>query len=379
MKRLKLCAAAFVALVAMLAASVAMAQSFTIKDVAGREITFDKPVERVVVGQGLMIHAIAAIVGGNPFGKIVAWRDDLWKTDKNSFNVYVEAFPEAKELPFLGNVDNGTLSTEALLNLKPDVMLLPIESRKPADELKLEELLANVGAKLVYIDFRENYAENTEPSLRILGTLFGHEDRAEAIVTYWKEQMARVTDKLKAVNPAKPNVFIYRIAGLAECCPTFGPLNFGLMVEQAGGHNIGSDFVPGLYGVLNPEQIIASNPDIVVATGANWSETEGSKGYVDVGPNAEPTIEASRAALNALMTDPAFTGSKAVANGDVHAIWHMFYTSPFQFVAIQKLAKWLHPELFADLDPDATFKEFHEKFLPVPYQPGYWVDAKATN
>jgi iron complex transport system substrate-binding protein len=42
-------------------------------------------------------------------------------------------------------------------------------------------------------------------------------------------------------------------------------------------------------------------------------------------------------------------------------------------VAIQQLAKWFHPELFKDLDPDATFADFSQKFLPLPYQPGYWI------
>ena len=73
------------------------------------------------------------------------------------------------------------------------------------------------------------------------------------------------------------------------------------------------------------------------------------------------------------MDRPAFTGVKAKETGNVHAIWHQFYTNPFQFVAIQQIAKWLHPELFADLDPDATFKELHERFLPIAYKPGYWV------
>ncbi|TIP69101.1 MAG: ABC transporter substrate-binding protein, partial [Mesorhizobium sp.] len=50
-----------------------------------------------------------------------------------------------------------------------------------------------------------------------------------------------------------------------------------------------------------------------------------------------------------------------------------FYNSPYQFVAIQQMAKWLHPDLFADLDAEATFKELHEKFLPVGYTPGHWV------
>ena len=97
---------------------------------------------------------------------------------------------------------------------------------------------------------------------------------------------------------------------------------------------------------------------------------------MNVGPNAAATFDDSRKALNTLMENPAFTGSRAVAGGNVHAIWHQFYTSPYQFVAIQQLAKWFHPNLFADLDPDATFKEFHEKFLPVAYQPGYWVVAQ---
>jgi threonine 3-dehydrogenase len=56
---------------------------------------------------------------------------------------------------------------------------------------------------------------------------------------------------------------------------------------------------------------------------------------------------------------------KAVETGQVHAIWRQFYNSPCQFVAIQQIAKWLHPELFADLDPEATFPELHERFLPV--------------
>ena len=35
-----------------------------------------------------------------------------------------------------------------------------------------------------------------------------------------------------------------------------------------------------------------------------------------------------------------------------------------------------HPELFADLDPDASFRELHERFLPVPYESGYFVSLR---
>ena len=141
------------------------------------------------------------------------------------------------------------------------------------------------------------------------------------------------------------------------------------MVDLAGGHNLGSDFLPDYTGSINPEQVIASNPDVVVVTGSNWTHSENAQGYVNVGPGTGETAGASVAALTELVAAPAFTGSKAVADGDVHAIWHQFYTSPY--VAVQQLAKWFHPELFADLDPDATFPDFHAKFLPVAYHTGF--------
>ena len=253
------------------------------------------------------------------------------------------------------------------------MLLLPIGNKTAADEVKLEEMLDGIGVKIVYIDFREHILDNTEPSLQILGQIFGEEERAAEVATFWREQLARVTDVIAAANPERPDVFMYRAAGLVECCGTFGPDNFGLMVDLAGGHNLGSDFLPGYTGSINPEQVIASNPDIIVVTGSNWTHSENAKDYVSVGPGAATVADASRAALAALVEGPAFTGSTAVANDDVHAIWHQFYTSPYQFVAMQQIAKWFHPELFADLDPDATFREFHEKFLPVDYQPGYWV------
>lgn len=352
--------------------AVALAQSFTVKDVAGRDVVFDKPVDRVILGEGRLLYSVAAIET-DPFAKVVAWRNDLMRNDADSYNAYVAKFPKAKDVPFLGNLTDGTLQTETVVNLKPDVMVLTIGDKKAADEVKLEEMLGKIGVKVVYVDFREHILKNTEPSLKVLGQIFGKSARAEEVAAYWRKELARVADKLKAANPKRPNVFMYRAAGLVECCGTFGPDNFGLMADLAGGHNIGSDFLPGYTGSINAEQVVATNPDVIVVTGANWSQTPNAKNFVNVGPGAAPSAAGSRTALEALMKEPAFTGSKAVKYNDVHAIWHQFYTSPYQFVAIQQMAKWFHPELFADLDPDATFRDFHAKFLPIDYQPGYWV------
>ena len=111
----------------------AFAQAFTVTDVAGREVSFDAPVERVILGEGRLIYSLATIETENPFAHVVGWRNDLWTTDVKSFDAYVEKFPEAADLPFLGNLTDGTLQTETIVTLDPDVLILPIGNKTAAE------------------------------------------------------------------------------------------------------------------------------------------------------------------------------------------------------------------------------------------------------
>ena len=102
----------------------AFAQAFTVTDVAGRTVSFDGPVERIILGEGRMLYSLATLETENPFAKVVGWRNDLWTTDQTSFDAYLSKFPEARDLPFLGNLTDGTLQTEAIVTLDPDVLIL---------------------------------------------------------------------------------------------------------------------------------------------------------------------------------------------------------------------------------------------------------------
>ena len=61
----------------------------------------------------------------------------------------------------------------------------------------------------------------------------------------------------------------------------------------------------------------------------------------------------------------------------MHIIYHQFYTSPYHLVAVQVLAKWFQPELFNALDPVATIRTLHERFMPIPYGGIFWASLGA--
>ncbi|GGW42860.1 ABC transporter substrate-binding protein [Gemmobacter lanyuensis] len=357
----------------VLAASPALADKVTITDITGREVAVETPVQRVILGEGRQAFFTAVLDTENPFARVVGWRDDFKQADPDSYAAYAEKFPQMNALPTFGGFKEGTFDIEQAVSLKPDVMILNLEAKAATDEAGYEEKLAKVGIPIVYVDFRENPFEHNARSMEIIGQLYGEEARAAEFNAFFQQEMAKVTRVIAAQTDLKrPLVFVERAGGYTEdCCMSFGAANFGQMVEVAGGANMATPFIPGTFGTVNGEQIIASNPDTIIVTGGNWEAYVPGGTWVGVAPGAD--MAAAREKLGGLMKRPAFTGVKAVETGNVHAIWHQFYNNPYSFVAVQQIAKWLHPDLFADLDPEATLKELHARFLPVEYRPGYWV------
>ncbi|WP_413650017.1 ABC transporter substrate-binding protein [Pantoea sp. B65] len=364
-------------LAALALAHNALAVPFVVEDVSGRKVEIKSEVKRIILGEGRQIYLLAAFDTDAPFKRVVGWRDDLPKADFDSYQIYATKYPQITSLPTFGGAKDGTFNVEQALTLKPDLVLMNLESKAATDESKLIEKLAGVGIPVVFIDFREKPFENAEKSIRIMGQLVNKPQRAQQIIDFRQQQIDRVVNRLKNYQGPRPKVMIDRAGGYTEeCCMSFGDENFGRMVEVAGGDNIAKDLIPGTFGTLNPEQIISARPDVVVVTGANWKNYNTANGWVGVGPGADEKLAIQR--LQALMARSAFKTLPVASNGNAHAIWHQFYDSPYQFVAIQALAKWMHPDLFKDLDPDATFREFHQRFLPVEYKPGYWVTLPAT-
>lgn len=354
------------------AAVVTSSDTITVTDLLGRQVQVRVPVQRVILGEGRMLYIVAALDTENPIGRIVSWRKDLIQADPDTYALYRQKFPKIADIPTFGGFEDGAFEIEQAITLKPDVIFLNIEAQRAIDDARYIEKLAVLGIPVVYVDFRHAPMENTEPTLRLFGKLFGKEARAEQLITYRTREIRRVTDVIAARQPERPKVFIERIGGYTtDCCLSFGDENFGKFVELAGGRNIAKDSIPGTFGQLNPEQVIAANPDHVIVTSANWEAYVPGGSWIGVGPGADPDETARKLAVYTKRS--AYTGITANKEHAFHAAWHQFYNNPYQFVAIQQFAKWLHPELFVDLDPEASFRELHERFLPITYQPGYFA------
>ena len=343
-----------------------------VTDIAGRTVTVQAPVRRMILGEGRQSYLVAALDKADPFGRVVGWRDDFRKADLDGYTIYEQRFPQIGRLPSFGGWKDGAFDIEQVISLRPDVVVMNLESKVAIDDGGLIGKLERVGIPIVFVDLREKPFEHAERTIAVMAQLLGREAEGQALAEYRAAQIARVTDRLRGFPGPRPKVMIERAAGYDEsCCMSFGDENFGRMVTLAGGENIAASLIPGTFGTVNPEQVVASRPDVVIATGSNWKLFAPDGAWVGVGPGADQAL--ARARLRKLMERPAYRTLPVARSGRVHAIWHQFYDSPYQFVAIQVIAKWLHPELFADLNPDATFREFHERFLPVAYHPGYWV------
>jgi iron complex transport system substrate-binding protein len=354
-------------------ATFATAETITVTDIAGRVVEVERDPSHVVIGEGRMIYSIALLDQENPFQRIAGWKDDMINYDPDAYRKYLEVFPEIVDLPSFGSPYNDEWNLEAVISLGTEVVLMNLGNLLKAQESGIIEKLEEAGIATVFVDFRQDPTQNTVPSLQLLGRIFDRRDEADAFGDYYQEQMKLIYSRVQEIpDEDRPVVFIERAAGYnpAECCSTFGAANLGRLVDLSGGRNWGSAKTPGFSASVSLEAIFSDDPDVIIGTGANWAEANPATTAVLFGYEADAEMVQER--LAALAARDGWPELSAVKNGRFHSVYHQFYNSPYHFVAMQAFAKWLHPELFEDVDPDATMAELHDRFLPIDYSGVFW-------
>ncbi|MCR6653904.1 MAG: ABC transporter substrate-binding protein [Cellvibrionaceae bacterium] len=349
-----------------------------ITDILGRQVTVAKDINALILGESRFIPALGIVVEDAAISRIKGMQADLKQYDPATWAIYSERFPEIEKIPLVGKGEASSFSVEKTISLMPDVALFGISGHGPSphDKEMLNQLEA-AGIPVVFIDFREAPLKHTQQSVQILGQLFGNEKAAREFDERYKKILQTVSDRVIPIPQEKrPLVFLHSKVGLfPECCETMGHTMLGTLLQAAGGRHMGAELIPGNVGNVNIEHLLARQPDKYLATAIGSAKQSGAASpFVMLGPDVSEmqARDSLQRATNATMV----RNLTAVQRDDMFGIWHHFYNSPFNVTALVALAKWLHPEAFADIEPTALLADFYRDFQPVPFQGIYWVGMK---
>ncbi|WP_369311350.1 ABC transporter substrate-binding protein [Providencia rettgeri] len=366
-------------LFSMFCAAASFAAPITVTDIAGREVTVNAPVSRVMLADSRVLVALNILHPQSPLKGIIAWDDALIKKAPDLSAAYSKKFPELSKIPVFPNPYTTDFSVEKALVAQPDLLIFDIGLKSKLSESGTLSLLEKSGLPVIFIDFRQYPLKNTMPSMALLGKVFGEEQQAEAFNQFYQQKLDLIRSKVATLDKSqRPSVFIERAAGISGedyCCKTFGNGNFGEFVEAAGGNNLGSQwFSSGMGGEINEEQLIHSDPDYYLMTAADWDSTRKGSASVPLGYTGDKTK--SQARLAKLMARPKLHSLTAYKNKQVLALYQQYYDTPFNIIAVEAIAKFLHPNLFTELDPQADSDYLHKTFTALEGDGVFWVKAE---
>ncbi|WP_180125144.1 ABC transporter substrate-binding protein [Rhodoferax sp. BLA1] len=337
-----------------------------VTDALGRKVKVNSPVQRIALN--FNFEEFTAVAGKDNWAKVVGisrapfegWRPVI-------FSRYAAVIPNLQAMPDIGHSDDGTFSAEKVIALKPDVLFIAEWTYKSLQTAR--EQIESAGIPIVVIDYNAQLLERHLSSTRAIGKVMGTEARAEELTKLYEREFNGVLSRIaKAGGPSHKKVYVeLGQAGTDTVGNSYSGTMWGKMLTTLGAVNVADGKLPGPWGPVNPEAVIADNPDLIFIAGSSWVNKPKA-----VKTGYEATPEMTRQTLLPYAQRPAWANIKAVKNGEVHAIEHGLCRTLFDFVAMQYIAKRLYPDAFKDVDPEASFKAYHAKYLPVAYA-GTWM------
>ncbi|EKN4581172.1 ABC transporter substrate-binding protein [Vibrio aestuarianus] len=341
---------------ALTVSASAFAEITTVTDILDREVTFDAPAKRAVVG--FYPEDYMAIGTEAAYDKVVGMSKYIWQARSANWKLYVKHRPSLDKIPEIGRVDTNTFSAEKVISLNPDVLMLADWQYKGlgSDIERIED----AGISVVVVDYNAQTLERHMKSTQLIGVITGQEERAEKIANEYKQNLEMITQRLESTNLEKPKVYTeYGAAGVNEVGYTFGKNMWGAIATMAGGDNISAPFVEW-WGKLNPEQIIVANPDVIVMTGY---ESGSSDDAMVMGQGVDEELAKQR--LAGFKQRIGWSSIAAVKNNRMYAAYHGACRTILDGAMLQFYAKAMYPEQFKDLDPKQAYLDFYAKYLPV--------------
>ncbi|MCC6717360.1 MAG: ABC transporter substrate-binding protein [Acetobacteraceae bacterium] len=358
-------------LAAALAPRPSRAAPLAVTDALGRQITLKATPERIVVN--FNFEEFTAVGTPAAWDRVVGMSKALWADWRPSvFRRYQVPIPRLAAMPDIGQTGDGSFSVEKVIALRPDLLLLSewgYSSLKP-QVAQLEAL----GIPVVVIDYNAQLPERHVASTRALGVVTGQPARGEALAALYLDKLAdiqrRAARGVANSGGIRPKVYVeLGQAGADTVGNTYWRGMWGRMLDLIGAENIAAGRLAGAgnWGPLNPEYVIAANPDAIFIAGSSWV---GRPAAVLTGFDAD--IATTRARLAPYAQRQGWAGLAAIRTGQIFAIEHGLSRALFDYTAMQFIARQLWPAEFAEIDPEAELRHYHAQWLPVAFE-GCWM------
>jgi iron complex transport system substrate-binding protein len=276
--------------------------TIVLTDGLGRQVTLAAPARRVVSLAPSNTEILFAMGAGSQ----VVGRDEL-----SDYPAQVAGIQSVG-----GSM--GNFSTEAIVALKPD-LVLAAEINTP----ELVKTLEGLGLTVYYLA-NPTTLNGMYTNLETVAKLTGHVDETSTLIQSLKARVTAVDTKLSGISE-KPTVFYELDATDASKPFTAGPGTFiDLLIQRAGGTNVAST-LKDHYPQVSLEELVVLNPDIIILSDSAYGES--------------PEKVAAR---------PGWGTLAAVKNGRVYPFdYHLLsIPGPRLVDGLEQLAKLLHPDLY---------------------------------
>ena len=326
-------------------------KEITLVDQVDRVVTVPRPVERVVT---LLPPVTRMVIGLGAADKLVGvstWDQTFVINQEPSRGVgpkWDEVVGELKELPSVGS--GYEPNQELILSLKPDVVIPYAGKGSLADFWNTFQ--DNTGIPVVgYRGSKGPIYDETLEQIELMGRVLGKEKRAEEIVSYFDEKLAKVTEVTSQIpDSEKPTVYFPSswLGSTTKANPHYEA------VELAGGILVFKLDSPIIHIEVSMEQVIDWNPDIFLV-----SKTSTTPSFTVEDLLSHPNLQTINAVKNRKVYY-TLNAINLVGADHPRVITEAFY-----------MAKLFHPEKFEDLDIEKEGNELFERFYGVG---GLWTE-----
>ncbi|MDD4579900.1 MAG: ABC transporter substrate-binding protein, partial [Methanothrix sp.] len=196
----------------------------------------------------------------------------------------------------------------------------------------------------------ETYVED----ITKLGYIVGKVEEANEFTDWYNEKMDKIAEIVKDIpQEAKPRVYE---GGRSELYKTGGSgTSSHNAIVMAGGENIFGD-TDGDVNV-DPEALVQRDPQFIVWKISNIG------GYSLEKDNFSEFIEKK----NEILDHSELANVSAIRSDNIYIQSADIFFGGRYFLSVIYMAKWFHPDLFKDLDPEAIHQEYLTRFQNLDY------------